>query len=44
LVAVYVLVRLPEDPRARVVSALAVGIWYVLSGMIVTRAARELLP
>ncbi|HWP37204.1 MAG TPA: hypothetical protein VNL18_06570 [Gemmatimonadales bacterium] len=44
VLAVYVLLRLPPDPRGRLVSAMAVGIWYLLSGMIVRRAARELLP
>jgi hypothetical protein len=44
MLAVYVLLRLPPDPRGRLVSAMAVGIWYLLSGMIARRAARELLP
>jgi hypothetical protein len=44
LLVVYVLLRLPPDPRGRLVSAMAVAIWYLLSGMVVRRAARELLP
>ena len=44
LLAIYVLLRLPPDPRGRVVGAMAVGVWYLLSNMVVRRAARELLP
>lgn len=44
LLAIYVLVRLPPDPRGRLVSAMAVAAWYLLSNMVVRRAARELLP
>jgi hypothetical protein len=43
LLAVYVLFRLPPDPRGRLVSAMAIGIWYVLTDMVVRRAAREML-
>lgn len=42
--AVYFLLRLPPDPRGRLVVAMGVGIWYVLSNLVVRRAARELLP
>lgn len=42
--AVYALVRLPPDPRARMMTALAVVLWYVLVRLAVQRAARELLP
>ena len=44
LLAIYLLLRLPPDPRGRVVGAMAVGVWYLLSNMVVRRAARELLP
>jgi hypothetical protein len=42
--ALYVLLRLPSDPRGRLVSTMAVAVCYVLSKLIVQRAARELLP
>lgn len=42
--AIYALVRMPDDPRARLMSALAVAVWYVLVRQVVQRAARELLP
>jgi hypothetical protein len=44
LLAIYLLLRLPPDPRGRLVSAMAVAIWYLLSDKVVRRAARELLP
>jgi hypothetical protein len=42
--AIYALVRMPGDPRARLMSGLAVAVWYVLVRQVVVRAARELLP
>jgi hypothetical protein len=42
--AVYAMIRLPDDPRARLMVALAVAVWYVLVRLTVQRAARELLP
>lgn len=42
--AIYAVVRIPADPRARVMTALAVAVWYVLVRLVVQRAARELLP
>ena len=42
--AIYAMVRMPDDPRARVMVALAVAVWYVLVRLTVQRAARELLP
>ncbi|HXV87023.1 MAG TPA: hypothetical protein VD793_10000 [Gemmatimonadales bacterium] len=44
VLAGYLLVRLPEDPRGRLVSVMAVALWYLLTGMVVRRGARELLP
>ncbi|GBD32329.1 MAG: hypothetical protein KatS3mg081_1932 [Gemmatimonadales bacterium] len=43
LLVVYVLIRLPPDPYARLVSAVGVVVWYLLSNLVVRRAARELL-
>jgi hypothetical protein len=42
--AAYVLLRLPADPQGRLMSALAVGLWYLLVKLVVQRSARELLP
>jgi hypothetical protein len=42
--AVYALMRMPDDPRARLMTGLAVAVWYVLVRQVVARAARELLP
>ncbi len=42
--AIYALLRMPADPRARLMSGLAVAVWYVLVRQVVRRAARELLP
>jgi hypothetical protein len=42
--AVYVLLRLPADRQGRLMSALAVVLWYVLVKLVVQRSARELLP
>ncbi len=42
--ALYALLRLPPDPRARLMVGLAVAVWYVLVKLTVQRAARELWP
>jgi len=42
--AVYAMIRMPDDPRVRLMVALAVAVWYVLVRLTVQRAARELLP
>jgi hypothetical protein len=42
--AIYALARMPDDPRARLMTGLAVAVWYVLVRQVVQRAARELLP
>lgn len=43
LLVLYVLIRLPPDPYARLVSAMGVAIWYLLSNLVIRRAVRELL-
>lgn len=44
LLVLYVLPRLPADSRGRLVVAVGVAVWYLLSNLVVRRAARELLP
>ena len=44
MLAIYAVIRLPDDPRARLMTALAVALWHVLVRLTVQRAARELLP
>ena len=44
LLVLYVLARLPSDSRGRLVVAVGVAVWYLLSNLVVRRAARELLP
>jgi hypothetical protein len=41
--AVYVTLTLPRDPAARLVGAVAVVIWYVLTSLIARRVAWEWL-
>lgn len=41
--AVYVVLRLPDDRTARLVGVMAVVIWYVLTNLVVKRALREFL-
>ena len=43
MLAVYVLVRVPADPTARLVGGLGVAAWYILSGVVVRRTLREAL-
>ncbi len=43
LLALYLLVRLPEDPTARLVAAASVGIWYLLTHLVAKRIARTYL-
>lgn len=43
LLAIYVLWRMPPDPYARLVGVMGIAIWYLLSNLVVRRAARELL-
>ena len=42
--ALYVMLRLPADRQGRLMSALAVVLWYILVKLVVQRSARELLP
>ncbi len=42
--AIYAMIRMPADPKARLMTGLAVAVWYVLVRLTVQRAARELLP
>jgi hypothetical protein len=44
VLALYVMLRLPPDRQGRLLSALAVAVWYVLVKLVVQRSARELLP
>ena len=43
LLGLYILLRMPPDPTARLVGGAAIVAWYVLTRMIVTRVAREFL-
>ena len=43
LLGLYVLLRVPPDPTARLVGAMSIAIWYILSRLVVKRAARELM-
>jgi uncharacterized membrane protein (DUF106 family) len=42
-VGAYVLLRVPADPTARLVSGAAVAIWYLLTNLVVRRVLREFL-
>lgn len=42
-VGAYVLLRVPPDPTARLVSGAAVAIWYLLTNLVVRRILREFL-
>ncbi len=43
LIALYVLWRMPPHPTARLVGGMSIGIWFVLSNLVVRRAVRELM-
>jgi len=43
VVGAYVLLRVPADPTARLVSGAAVAIWYLLTNLVVRRILREFL-
>ena len=43
LVAIYVIVRMPQDPTARYVGAVGIVVWYLLTYMVVKRTLREYL-
>lgn len=42
-VGIYVLLRVPPDPTARMVSGAAVAIWYLLTNLVARRVLREFL-
>jgi uncharacterized OB-fold protein len=41
--AIYVYLRMPEDPTARMVGGASVLAWYILTGVVVRRVLREAL-
>ncbi len=43
VMALYVWLRMPDNLTARTVGAIAIGVWYVLSYMVIKRVARQLL-
>lgn len=42
-VALYVLLRMPPDPTARLVGGMGIAIWYLLTNLVMRRVLRELL-
>jgi len=38
---VYVVLRVPDDPTARMVSGVSVAIWYILTNLIAKRVLRQ---
>lgn len=42
-IAVYVLVQVPPERTARLVGAMGIGIWYLLTNLVMRRVLRELL-
>ena len=43
LLGLYLVLRLPQDPTARMVGVASVGIWYLLTHLVVKRIARTYL-
>ena len=41
--AVYISLRMPDDPMARRVGIMSVVVWFVISNIVVRRAVRELM-
>ena len=41
--AVYISLRMPDDPTARRVGIMSVVVWFVISNVVVRRAVRELM-
>jgi hypothetical protein len=39
--AVYIGIRVPADPTARLVGGAAVAVWYLLTNLVVRRLLRE---
>ncbi len=42
-VAIYVVLRMPRDPTARLVGGVSIGLWYILTYLVVKRVLREYL-
>lgn len=42
-VGVWVVLRVPPDPTARLVGGMGIAIWYLLTNLVLRRALRELL-
>ena len=43
LIAIYVVVRMPADPTARLVGAMSIVVWYLLTFLVAKRVLREYL-
>ena len=43
VVGIYVLVRMPAQPTARMVGAVSIAVWYLLTYLVVKRVMREYL-
>ena len=43
LLGLYLVLRLPQDPTARMVGAASIGIWYLLTHLVAKRIARTYL-
>jgi hypothetical protein len=43
VLAAYIVVRVPPDPTARSVGAIAILVWYLLTGAVARRILRETL-
>ncbi len=41
--AVYILLRMPDQPTARMVGGASILAWYVLTGLVTRRVLREML-
>jgi len=41
VLAVYMMLTLPRDPTVRLIAAVSLAIWYVLTSLIAKRVARE---
>lgn len=42
-VGIYVLLRMPAEPTPRMVGAMSIAIWYLLTYLVVKRVLREYL-
>ena len=43
LLAVYIFLRMPADPTARMVGGMSILAWYILTGLVTRRILREML-